>query len=455
VSSAERIAQLEAELAEARRDPLTALDGRGVFLDRLARSVERARHDQTRLAVLFVDMDGFKDVNDTLGHAAGDSLLVDIAARLRSAVRTHDITARLGGDEFAVLIDDLTDVAEAVSVAERINAALRTPFWVAGRPIVISASVGIGTGPAEGDAAQLLLRDADLAMYRAKREGPGRHVVFEPAMHAAFTARVEMTEDLHRAVERGQLRLAFQPVMELATHRVAGLEALVRWHHPTRGVVPPGDFIPLAEESGSIHTIGAWVLDAACRRYADWRRHVPAVADINLAVNLSARQLHDPDLVDGVARTLQRWSVPLGRLVFEITETAVLSDDSPTVVGRLSRLRDLGIPLALDDFGTGYSSLSHLTSLPIDIVKIDRSFVAGLGRSRRKTAVVAAVLALGRELGLDTVAEGIETVEQLELVQTLGCQYGQGHLYARPLDGDDVERFIAGRAEMLRILPVA
>ncbi len=471
--------RLEAELTrQALHDPLTGLGNRALFRARVEAALARAARDGgaaagAGVAVLFLDLDNFKTVNDSLGHGAGDVLLTTVARRLLSATRGCDAVARLGGDEFAVLLDAVRDPAEAVVVAERVLDALRRPVHLEGAEVAAPASIGIATS-AHADTAEALLRDADVAMYRAKAHGRAHYRVFEPAMHAAALTRLQLEGELRRAVERqveqrverrvgrggewhdaapapdggaapdpGAFRVAYQPIVALATGEVRGVEALVRWHHPDRGVVAPGQFVPLAEETGLVVPLGRWVLGEACRQAGEWRRAHPRAAALRVAVNVAERQLRDPALVDDVRAALAAADLPAEALLLEITEGALMQD--PDRAARtLAALRALGVRVAVDDFGTGYSSLGYLQQFPIDVLKIDRAFVAALGaaggaRPHRRpgvddAALVRAIVHLGQTLALETVAEGIEDAGQAAALDALGCALGQGYHFARPLD---------------------
>jgi diguanylate cyclase (GGDEF)-like protein/PAS domain S-box-containing protein len=422
--------QLEEQLVRhALHDPLTGLANRALFADRLEHALAHDRRPGATVAILFIDLDGFKDINDSLGHDAGDDLLTIAGMRLQGYARPGDTVARLGGDEFGVLLEDTT-AAEAARSAEGLLNGLALPIVLRDRDLTPTASIGIAI--AAGEDAETLLRNADTAMYAAKRQGRGRYAIFEPAMHATVVERLDLAADLARAVEKHQLLLCYQPEIHLQSGRISGLEALVRWRHPTRGEVLPGEFIPLAEETGMILPIGHWVLREACRQVKTWQERWPATAPLTIAVNLSARQLQHPGIVDEVSAALAAAGLDPQNLVLEITETAIM-EQLDAAITILTELRRLGVRLALDDFGTGYSSLSYLQRLPVDIIKIDQSFVAGLARSTEDSALVRAIITLGQTLGLETVAEGIETAEQLDALRELGCQLGQGYFFARPL----------------------
>jgi diguanylate cyclase (GGDEF)-like protein/PAS domain S-box-containing protein len=409
--------QLEEQLIrQALHDPLTGLANRALFADRLEHALARDRRPGATVAILVIDLDGFKDINDSLGHDAGDDLLMIAGMRLQGHARPGDTVARLGGDEFGVLLEDIAP-AEAVRSAAALLEGLATPIVLRDRDLTPTASIGIAI--AAGEDAETLLRNADTAMYAAKRQGKGRYALFEPAMHATVVERLDLAADLSRAVEKGQLHLCYEPQISLASGQIRSLEALVRWRHPTRGEVSPGEFIPLAEETGMILPIGRWVLRESCRQVKVWQERWPAPSALTIAVaGLDPRSL-----------------------VLEITETAIM-EQLDAAITILTELRRLGVRLALDDFGTGYSSLSYLQRLPVDILKIDRSFVAGVARSREDSALARGILTLGQTLGLETVAEGIETAEQLAALRELGCQLGQGYFFARPLGPTAVDALL-------------
>jgi diguanylate cyclase (GGDEF)-like protein/PAS domain S-box-containing protein len=433
--------QLEAQLQHnAFHDTLTGLANRALFADRLDHALARTDRLAAPVAVLFVDLDDFKAVNDGSGHTAGDELLVAVARRLRETLRPSDTIARLGGDEFAVLIEDAAEPGRPAVAAERLLAALAEPF----DGTRITASVGIATGAAGQHDAAELLRHADVAMYAAKAAGKGRSAVFEPEMESAIIGQLRMKAELARAVELGEFTVYYQPTVELANGRLAGVEALVRWQHPERGLVPPLDFIPLAEQTGLIVPLGRFVLREACRQMSAWHTSYPTDPPMTVSVNLSARELDEPGLVDSVRAILAETGLAPAHLVLEITESLLLVD-LPATVSILSDLRALGVRLAIDDFGTGYSSLAYLENLPVDILKIDKSFVDRIGEAPtdipgvedpNQSVMVSAISQLGHALHLQLVAEGIEQAEQVSTLQGLSCQYGQGYYFARPLTSD-------------------
>jgi diguanylate cyclase (GGDEF)-like protein len=424
-------------IRHAFNDSLTGLPNRALLLDRLDVALARAEREDQPVSVLFLDLDGFKVINDSLGHVAGDRLLIDVARRLSDCLRRSDTAARIGGDEFAILLGDIGNPDRAPRVAQRVIAALAEPFTVLGREVFVSASIGIAYGQND---AQSLLRNADVAMYRAKRSGEaGAYATFEPSMHAAVVERLEMEADLRRAIERNELVLHYQPIVELASGRIVGLEALLRWAHPRRGLVMPFEFIPLAEETRLIVELGRWVLHEACRQAAQWRDD-PRTGRPWVSVNLSGLQLLDGNIDADVAAALAGAGLDPEGLALEITET-VLVQDVAAAVDRLENLRALGVSIAIDDFGTGYSSLRYIRRFPADMLKIAKPFVDGL-HDETDTALVRTIIALADSLGLRTVAEGIEDREQHARLCDLGCTLGQGYLFARPLAPETVTELL-------------
>jgi diguanylate cyclase (GGDEF)-like protein/PAS domain S-box-containing protein len=421
----------EAELAhQALHDPLTGLANRALLLDHLGRVLARRLRSPRRVGLLFLDLDRFKVINDSLGHAAGDQLLVAVADRLAGVLRPTDTVARLGGDEFVVLIDDFIDPRDPVVLAQRIQSIVKQTVVVDGNEVVTTASIGIAVANDPSDTAGGLLRDADAAMYLAKARGRDRYEIFDEELRLQATERLQTESHLRRALEMGEIEVYYQPEMSLDTGSMVGAEALARWHHPVAGLLEAGAFIELAEDSGLIIELGEWVLAEACRQAGEWRRERPEFP-LTVRVNLSARQIAQPNLVDQVMVALQAGGIPSSALCLEITETALMAD--PVAGLRvLLDLRALGVELAIDDFGTGYSSLSYLKRFPVDVLKIDRSFVDGLGDDPEDTAIVTAIISLGRALGLRVVAEGVETRRQLDELRRLGCDRAQGFLFARP-----------------------
>jgi diguanylate cyclase (GGDEF)-like protein/PAS domain S-box-containing protein len=422
---------------QATHDPLTGLPNRTLLLDRLDIALRRARRNMRRVAVLFLDLDHFKVVNDSLGHGLGDRLLVAIADRLRAALRPADTVARFGGDEFVVLCEDLLNQADAVAIAERVNEAITGPFVIDDTEVFVGVSIGIAFPDDNNADPETLIRDADAAMYQAKDRGRARWVIFDNAMRASAVDRLDIENALRRALERRELRVFYQPMVELSSGRIIGVEALLRWEHAERGLLLPGDFIAVAEETGLIVPIGSWVLDQACRQVQRWQAAIPELGPLVLAVNLSSRQLGHHRLVEDVARVLRDTGIDPSYVELEITES-VLMDDVEMSEETLGRLKTLGVKVVVDDFGTGYSSLSYLRRFPVDLLKVDRSFVDGLGSDPGDSAIVTAIVTLAHTLGLRAVAEGVETEEQLGELRRVGCDSAQGFYFARPVPGHDV-----------------
>jgi len=427
---------------QAFHDSLTGLANRALFRDRVEHAVARRPGPEAGLvAVLFLDLDDFKTINESLGHVGGDQLLAAVADRLRTCLRTSDTAARLGGDEFAVLLEDLRDESEATHVAQRIIDALRTPIRIGGTAAVIATSIGIAASAPGDDGATELLRNADFAMYQAKHRGKGRYEFFRPSLREAATERSALEALLRGAEERGELRLRYQPIVDLADGTIVGLEALVRWQAPGRGLLMPSDFIGLAEESGLIVQIGRWVLDQATTQTQAWRVTY-GLDRLTVGVNLSARQFQHPDLVAEVGGALAASGLDPSRLILEITES-VLMQTTTTTIGKLGDLRRIGVRLAIDDFGTGYSSLGYLERFPVDILKIDKTFIDGVGERGNRPVLARAIVQLGRALDLSVVAEGIERPGQVRVLRRLGCTRGQGYLFARPLTEAELEPILA------------
>jgi diguanylate cyclase (GGDEF)-like protein len=435
--------RLQEELAhQAFHDSLTGLANRALFKDRVEHALTRLQRRRRPLAVFFLDLDRFKAINDSFGHASGDALLIAVSRRLRDCVRAEDTVARLGGDEFAVLVENLAGDAEVRIVADRVKEAFRDPIVIDGRELAVAASIGIALSEAGAETADDLLRNADLAMYRAKAAGGGARQ-YIPEMHAGMIERLELESDLRQALAREQLYLVYQPIVDLQTGRLSGAEALLRWQHPTRGVVSPADFIPVAESSGMIVPIGEWVLRQACRDARRWDE-IPGGEALSVSVNLSGRQLQTSELPSVVPHALLEAGLAPGRLTLEMTES-VLIDRSDEMLALLHELRRIGVRLAIDDFGTGYSSLSYLHRFPVDIVKVDRSFVESLTGEADEISLAESIIRIGQGLRVTTVAEGIEDTTQLEALQRLGCDHGQGYHFARPMSAADFEAYIAER----------
>jgi len=424
---------------QAFRDALTRLPNRALFQDRVAHALARADRTPGMLAVLFVDLDGFKDVNDSLGHAAGDQLLCRVADRLRECVRTTDTAARLGGDEFAVLLEYIQSDKDAIRVAERLLEALANPFTVLDRETTVSASIGVALN-ASFDTVDELLRNADVAMYTVKDTGKAHYGVFAPEMYTAVVDRVEMAQELAVAVENNELRLHYQPVISLEDGGLAGVEALLRWEHPKRGLQGPGDFLEVAESTGAIVSIGTWVLETACRQAKEWKDRLGG-RPFRLSVNLSPIQLFQADVISTVSGALSESGLDPSDLVLELTEEVVIKD-TKLAATRLQELTDLGVHLAIDDFGTGYSSLSYLRHLPFNVLKIDRAFIAEMAAGSDSAPLAGAIVDLAARLGLRTVAEGVEEADQVWVLHQLGCDAIQGYVFSKPLPSGDLDAII-------------
>jgi diguanylate cyclase (GGDEF)-like protein/PAS domain S-box-containing protein len=435
---------------QAFHDPLTGLANRALLADRLAHALVGSRRVGRPLALLLLDLDNFKTINDTFGHGAGDQVLVEVGRRIASWVREGDTPARLGGDEFAVLLEDIDGEEMAVEVTTRLSRALRAPLNVDGHEVFVGASIGIVVTADRGESAGDMFRDADVAMYAAKRHDKGRFRLFEPDMRETTRGRIELEADLRHALERAEMVLHFQPMVRLATGAIVGGEALLRWRHPRRGLLPPGAFVPLAEETDLIVPIGRWVLEQACRYAATWPHLSGSEAGPRVSVNISGRQLQHPALVGEVREAMRTARLAPESLILEVTESLPLLE-TPAMVARLRELRSLGVFLAIDDFGTGYSSLSYLRHLPMDILKIDRSFVDGIGSEGRGFPLLRGIVDLARAMNLQVTAEGIETEAQASALREFGCDYAQGYLFSRPLEAEAFLRLVQANDR----LPVA
>ncbi|MDQ3855099.1 MAG: EAL domain-containing protein, partial [Chloroflexota bacterium] len=428
---------------QAFHDTLTDLPNRALFLDRLEHSLTRSVRDYRLVAVLFMDLDRFKSINDTLGHSVGDQLLVAVGQRLRERLRPTDTVARLGGDEFTVLLEDITDVRGATRVAERVLQAFQMPFVIGDHELFVTTSIGIALSSTGRETPDELLRDADVALYRAKSSGRARYEVYDVSMNARAIERLRLETDLRRAIERDELLVHYQPTVALGTGQITGMEALVRWQHPERGLVPPGDFIPLAEETGLIVQIGQVVRDEACRQAGDWCRTHPDLDPFVISVNLSTQELHSPDLPRWIAESLEKAGLSPDHLALEITEN-MLMEDGASASAVLQGLKDMGVRLAMDDFGTGYSNLSYLKRFPVDYLKIDRSFIDGLSNDAADRAIVEAAITLGTSLGVQVAAEGVRTGKQVAILRTLGCSLGQGEYFSQPLPAEPAGELLVG-----------
>ncbi len=430
---------------DATHDPLTGLPNRTMLLDRLDVALARSERQGSTIAVLFCDLDHFKVVNDSLGHSRGDRLLLSAAARLGEQLRPGDTVSRFGGDEFVILCEDVSGVDDAIGIATRIEHAFRVPFDLNGSNVFVGVSIGIALCEAGGSDPETLTRNADAAMYRAKARGRNRFQVFEPLIWRQAVDRFDLENALRQALGRDEFELYYQPIFDLTTSRIVGAEALLRWHHPQRGLVPPIEFIGVAEETGLMVPIGNWVLEEACRQMSEWHAALPCHRDLWIAVNISARQLQDAELLDGLARAIDRGGIDPTRLHLEITESVVM-DDVEQSQQILAQLKQLGVALVVDDFGTGYSSLSYLRSFPVDSLKVDRSFVDGLGVESEDSTIVAAVVSLAHTLGLHAIAEGVEKEGQRAALLDLGCHLAQGFLMAEPMPAGDLGLMLAREA---------
>jgi diguanylate cyclase (GGDEF)-like protein/PAS domain S-box-containing protein len=429
-------------MRSALRDPLTGLANRNLFLSHLRLAVLRARRGDYRFALLFVDLDHFKVVNDSLGHLAGDELLAGAARRLERCVRPADTVARMGGDEFTVLLEDIGGEPDATRVAQRIQEELRHPFAVGGHDVFTSASIGIALGTETSHVAEHVLRDADTALFRAKSLGRGRYQFFDRRMHENALELLQLDTDLRRGLERGEFVAHYQPIVALDSGRVAGFEALARWNHPRRGLLNADEFIPQTEENGLILPLGRKLMMEACRQAREWQERFAGSPPLFMGVNLSGRQFAQPDLAEQVRDTLAECRLEGGSLALEITESVVM-DDAGTASRLLSDLKGLNVQLNVDDFGTGYSSLSYLHRFPLDVLKIDASFVRRIGRDTESTEIVRTITTLAHNLGMRVTAEGIETAEQLDALRALGCEGGQGFYFADALPAEQAQELLA------------
>ncbi len=435
---------------QAFHDALTGLPNRALFMDRLQQALRRTMRRAGEVAVLFIDLDYFKVINDSLGHEAGDELLVEVSKRLLRCVRPEDTAARIGGDEFVVLLEDLVDKGEARRVAKRIISGLRPPFALEGRQAFVTATIGIALNNSDQDQPAELLRDADAAMYKAKEEGGLR--VFDPSMHALATSRLELENSLRQALQREEFGICYQPQVNLQTGKAVGFEALVRWYHPEHGLVSPSEFIPVAEETGLIVPLGWWVLKEACHQTKEWHERYPSDPPLLMNVNLSAKQLKRPDAVETVERVLKETGLDPHCLSMDITESALIGAAEDESIIALKRLKEMGVWISIDDFGTGYSSLAYLKRLPADILKVDKSFVDGLGEDVEDMVLVQLIIDAAHTLGMHVVAEGVESAEQAKQLKEMGCDIAQGHYFCEPLPLEAASAFLIDRgAESYRV----
>ena len=418
-------------------DPLTDLPNRVLFIDRLSHVMERTKRRKDYMyAVFFLDLDRFKVVNDSLGHSVGDKLLIESAQRISACMRSEDTVARLGGDEFVILLEDIKDNADALQVAERIQNNLTMPFDLDGHMVFVFASIGIVLSGADYESPDDVLRDADIAMYRAKGQGLGRYEIFDPTMLDRAMTRLELETDLRKALEYQQFVVHYQPILNMVSQRIVGFEALVRWQHPTKGLIPPAEFIPTAEETGLIIPLGYWVLDEACRQIHTWNVQYSSDPPLTINVNLSIRQCEQPDLVQKISDILHKNRLDASLLKLELTESLIIKD-AEFITVMLSDFRELGIQVQIDDFGTGYSSLSYLHTLPIDTLKIDRSFISRLGTNNNGAEIVQTILSLAHNLGMKVIAEGVETDEQYSELSAMDCEFMQGFLFSKAVDSHE------------------
>jgi diguanylate cyclase (GGDEF)-like protein len=435
-------------------DSLTELPNRALFADHVRLAIERAKcHEGHLFAVLFLDLDRFKFINDSLGHTYGDKLLVATARRLESCLRQVDIVARFGGDEFAILLDGIRDASDAIRVAEKIQEKLSAPFNFERSEAFTTASIGIALSTTSYEDPDDILRDADTAMYRAKAEGKARHELFDTTMHSRAVARLRLENDLRRAVERQEFRVAYQPIMSLETDKLVGFEALARWQHPERGLISPTEFIPLSEETGLIVPIGLWMLEESCRQLREWQQQSPANRALIMSVNLSGKQLAQPDMVRQVSRVLRETGIDPHCLKLEITESVVM-ENAEMATTLLNQLRALGVHLSIDDFGTGYSSLSYLHRFPVDTLKIDRSFVGRMSSGDENLEIVRTIITLAGNLGMEVIAEGVESEWQKERLRELRCKFAQGYLFSPPVEAEKAALMLAGQRQPVALWPV-
>lgn len=450
IAEQDRIGQALRESKEKFRhaafhDSLTDLPNRNLFMETLKFALEKSRHDKTfKFGVLFLDINRFKTINDSLGHSMGDRLILHVAKRLAGAVREKDLVARFSGDEFAFILNNLNDVEDAMLFADRIKDKISEPFSLIGKQVFTSFSIGIAMGSAEYEFAEDILRDADIAMYHAKDEEKD-YVVFDQNMHARAVTLLQLETDLRTAIERNELMMYYQPIVNLDSMKIFGFESLIRWNHPTRGLVPPNEFIPVSEQTGFIVPLTLWVLETSCRQMVEWHRQNPLNKDLIVSINISGKHFAQKNLVEQISNILCETGINPACVKLELTESAVM-ENAESVISMMRQIRELGIQLSIDDFGTGYSSLSYLHRFPINTLKVDRSFVSTMEDGTENGEIVRTVISLAKTLRLNVVAEGIETIHQLHQLRILGCEYGQGYLFSRPVPADEAVKLIEDKS---------
>ncbi len=438
----ERKSNEEQMIYDALHDTLTNIPNRTLLLDRIRQSlVRRQRYPKTSFAIIFIDLDRFRLVNESLGHIHGDELLQLISARLKETIPISDTVARLGGDEFSILLQDINSVRDVEVIAKDIQDLFSKPFFLGDREVFASASMGIAHSDNDYKTPEEILRDAELAMYRAKREGKSQSIVFQPQFRQSSLSPIDLDTDLRRALDRDEMELHYQPIISMRDRTISGFEALLRWSHRSRGVISPNEFIPLAEETGLIYDLGQWVLGKACKQIAAWNKSKKKEDQLEISINLSSRQFSDPNLVEGIVENIEKSGFDAEFLKIEITESALMQNAQRSV-SMLNQLKDLNIKVCVDDFGTGYSSLSYLHTFPIDTLKIDRSFVHDMSRNFRNMEIIRTIIMLAHNLKLDVIAEGVETGEQDAQLSALGCQFAQGFYFSRPINSSDAALLI-------------
>ena len=438
----ERKSNEEQMIHDALHDTLTSIPNRTLLLDRIRQSlVRRKRYPKTSFAIIFIDLDRFRLVNESLGHIHGDELLQLISARLKETIPISDTVARLGGDEFSILLQDINSVRDVEVIAKDIQNLFSKPFFLGDREVFASASMGIAHSDNDYKTPEEILRDAELAMYRAKREGKSQSIVFQPQFRQSSLSPIDLDTDLRRALDRDEMELHYQPIISMRDRTISGFEALLRWSHRSRGVISPNEFIPLAEETGLIYDLGQWVLGKACKQIAAWNKSKKKEDQLEISINLSSRQFSDPNLVEGIVENIEKSGFDAEFLKIEITESALMQNAQRSV-SMLNQLKDLNIKVCVDDFGTGYSSLSYLHTFPIDTLKIDRSFVHDMSRNFRNMEIIRTIIMLAHNLKLDVIAEGVETGEQDAQLSALGCQFAQGFYFSRPINSSDAALLI-------------